>query len=239
MSEELTFVCWKYSVTGFNRVFESSFVNIWANMIDRHHHAPHRFVCITDDPKGLDKRIEAIPQPVTFEGIGSPHGAKHPSCFRRLWNFSADAAKVLGPCIVQMDIDLFIVDDITETFQRDEDLVLWADPRFSWARVGGGIYLLRTGTNTDIWDRFVADPHGCIRLAHESGCRGSDQAWLSYCRFPPEKPFTTADGMYSLKWLKQGKPLPKGPKIIQTPGSRKPWHSATQEAWPFVKDHWK
>lgn len=234
--DELTFVAWRWSTPGFGRVFESSYVNVLRNMIERHYHAPWRLVCITDDAEGLDPRIHVMPQPVTFEGLASPHGKNHPSCYRKLWNFSA-AAKILGPRIVSTDIDVIITGDITPVFDRQDDLVTWSDPRFSWAKTAGGLYLLRTGTHTHVWDSF--DPLTSPAQARAAGLNGSDQGWMSHKLWPPKATWTEDDGVVSIKWLKQGKPLPKHVRFISTPGARKPWGSLTQTTWPWVKDHWK
>src|SRR5919108_5142727 len=127
----ISFVCWKWRIEGSARFFHANHVNILYAMIARWYPRPFRFVCVTDDAKGLDERIEAIPMPVRFDQLQSPQGARFPQCYARLWNFSREAA-VLGERIFQIDIDVVITGDLTALVDRAEDFVGWSDPRFGW-----------------------------------------------------------------------------------------------------------
>ncbi len=60
----MKFVTWKWDVDG-TRVFTSEHVNVLRSMIERHYPEPHTLICITDDPSGLDPRIEVFDMPVT------------------------------------------------------------------------------------------------------------------------------------------------------------------------------
>lgn len=237
MTEPLTFVCWKWIRPGY-RAFLPEYVNILRGMIARHYEPPHRFVCITDDPEGLDGGVEAIPMPVTFGSTANPAGARFPSCYRRLWNFSADAVRVLGPRIVALDIDVIITGDLRPLFDRPENFVAWTDSRESWQhKIAGGLYMLRTGTHTHVWERF--DPERSPDEARACGVNGSDQGWMSYTLYPPQGAWTAADGVYSSKWIKPGRPLPHEVRIVSTPGDLKPWSPELQRQHPWIERHWR
>src|SRR5690606_10771317 len=99
-------------------------------------------------------------------------------------------------------------------------------------RVGGGLYLLRTGTRTDVFDRFNGP--SSIAEARAAGYRGSDQAWLSYVLkgcpvYGPEA------GLYSLRDMDNGRrPPPPDARLVQHNGTRKPWSSRV----PWVRRAW-
>jgi len=175
----ISFVCWKWRTPGSARVFLADHVNVLRAMIKRCYSAPFRFICITDNPCGLDKKIEAIAMPVRFD-LQSPQGVRFPSCYARLWNFSREAAGVLGERIFQVDIDVVITADLAPLVDRFQsfDFVGWSDKRFQRNKIAGGAYLLRTGSMAHVWEEF--DPTLSPAAALAAGHLGSDQAWMSY-----------------------------------------------------------
>lgn len=233
----ISFVVWKWHIPGAPQQFHANHVNVLRSMLERHYHAPHRLICITDDTHGLDGAIEALPMPARFDGVGNLQGPAFPACWRRLWNFSQEAT-VLGPRIVSLDIDVIITRDITDLFDREETFVGWTDPRASWARkIAGGLYLLKTGAHTRVWQEF--SPATSPIKARQCGVSGSDQSWMSYCLYPPPGRFTEADGVMSIKWVKPRRPLPNHARIVSTPGDRKPWSAHARAEYPWIEAHWK
>ncbi len=232
-----SFVAWKWSSGNPDREFHSEHVNVLASMLRRHCSLPHRLICVTDDARGLDSSIQAMPQPVTFDGVGSPQGGRFPSCYRRLWNFSHRAADAFGDRFMALDIDVVITRNIDSLIHRPESFVGWTDAAFKWNKVAGGIYLLRAGAHPEVWDRF--DPRASPQLAYRAGCNGSDQGWMSYMLFPPPGSWGRADGLYSLKWLRPGAPLPAEVRVVSTPGALKPWSREAQRSHPWIKEHWQ
>lgn len=232
----ISFVTWKWSVPGYARQFTPEHVNILAAMIRRNYAKPHRFICVTDDSSGLDAAVETMPPPVTFAELSNPQGARFPSCYRRLWNFSREAS-VLGERILALDIDVVITADLTPLVERDDDFVSWTDARFGWHKVPGGIYLLRTGAYPEVWETF--DPSSSPQIAARAGCKGSDQAWMSYKLHPAKAAWTIDDGLYSMKWLPKAAPLPSGVRVVSTPGDLKPWSPVLQAMYPWIRKHWR
>lgn len=241
----ISFVCWKWRAEGSARVFESKHVNIVRAMVERWYPRPFRFICVTDDPAGLDARIEAISMPVRFDHIKNPSGANFPSCYSRLWNFSADA-RVLGARIFQLDIDCVITGDLRPLVDRSEDFVGWCDARFvehdgqPQNKIAGGAYLLKTGSFLDVWTEF--DKKSASR-AFEAGNRGSDQGWMSYKLFNLNSgrvgKYTAKDGLMKINWTS---PLatrpPKSARIIFTNGNKPPWSRDMRLRYPWIREHW-
>lgn len=173
----LTFLTWKWKAPNGARSFQSKHVNVVYAMVARWYQRPFRFVCLTDEAKGLDERIEARPLPVRFDQLANPLGPRFPNCYCRLWTFSREAAE-LGERIFQLDIDVMITGDLCPLVDRDEDFVGWTDKRFEEHKIAGGAFLLRTGALPEVWEDF--DPKNSPPAAKAAGFKGSDQAWISY-----------------------------------------------------------
>jgi hypothetical protein len=176
-----------------DREYLPEHVNILARSVREHLSVPHRFVCVYDaeDIAGFDDDVvELVPLPEGAKWTAflvNPTKPSLPSSYRRLWAFSKEA-KCLGDRILQTDIDCLIVGDLLPLFEcSDADFVGWRpnseyilsqhSRRDGVKRIGGGTWLLRTGTHTHIWEKFSV---AGIRQAKRHGWRGSDQAWLSY-----------------------------------------------------------
>lgn len=230
----LSIVCWLWA--GF-RDFSPAHVNCLARMIRRQLRVPHRFICITDRSDGLAPDVEFFRTPdgaLELAQLKTPEGPAFPSCYRRLWIFS-EAARVLGDTVVSIDIDLIATGDVTPLFERDEDFIGWR-PLKKWGnanRFNGGMFLLRTGSRTSVFDSF----HGqeSIATARRAGFRGSDQAWISYCLGSREIAWPENCGIYSIRDLNDGRlALPADARIVQFNGPQKPWN--TNLAW--ARQHW-
>lgn len=234
----ISFVCWKWETPGRKRIFESWHVNVLRAMVARHYPEPHRFICITDDPAGLDPDIEAIPCPVRFDDIASPHGPRFPSCYRRLWVWSREARALLGPRIFCLDIDCVVVRDLRPLVNRPEQFVGWCDEKFGWNKVAGGAYMLETGTMPHVWEDF--DPARSPAIAHAAGNGGSDQGWMSYKLYPPPGRWDRHDGLVKINWTIEGvRALPGAARIVFTSGLNPPWSPTVQRKYPWIQDHWK
>jgi hypothetical protein len=237
----ISFVCWKWEAAGHRRLFSSHHVNVLCSMIARHYSRPHRFICITDDARGLCSGIEHVPMPATgFEHLPNPSAKRQkqlPSCYRRLWNFSADARAVLGDRIFATDIDVVVTDSLEPLVERAGSFVGWCDPRFMWGKVAGGAYMLSTGAHCDIWTGF--DPERSPQIAKAAGNEGSDQAWMSHKLFPPPASWSSRDGVVKINWLKPRKPLAAGTRLVFTNGECPPWSEGAQRAYPWILEHWR
>jgi hypothetical protein len=234
VTEPISFVTWKWHTKDSPRSFAAKHVNIVRAMIARNYPREFRFICITDDPKGLDERIETMPMPVRFDHIRSPQGTRFPNCYCRLWNFSREAS-VLGERIFQLDIDVVITGDLQPLVDRSEDFVGWCDKRFVWNKIAGGAYLLRTGSMPQIWEDF--DPLTSPAQAFAAGNGGSDQGWMSFKMYPSPR-FT--EGLVKINWTpSRTREIPKGARMVFTNGVQPPWSHETRRRYPWLKEHWK
>lgn len=219
----------------FRSRFAPQTVSMLRAMVARHYRKPHRFICVTDAPKELDRDIETIPDFGDFSTLGAPTGAHNPSCYRRLRAFDPGIAKVFGERFIMLDLDTVLVGDVSPIFDRTEDFVMAGDtnPRTHY---NGSLVLMTAGARAKVWTDF--DPPGSIKRAYRAGHHGSDQAWISYCLGPGEKKFSKADGVYSFRNdLQQTRTLPKDARLVIFHGRVKPW-SKEAELYPWIKEHY-
>jgi len=234
-------------------------VNRLAEMIVKHMDRPHRFICITDEEDGFSDAVELFKLPDNARwtlGLLNPTGSKKgrlPSSYRRLWLFSEEA-KALGDRILMLDVDCLIVNSLDPIFDFTEDFVGWR-PRSEettkvkanvpYKRIGGGTWLLRTGSMTHIWDNFSEKG---IEAAREDGWRGSDQAWLSYNLAKDCMVFPDEIGIYHTQdGAKHWEETPEDARIIHFNGKVNPWdEDAQSRPWfcrligvPYDKRRWE
>ncbi len=233
----LSVVVWLWQES--TRLFLPAHVNTMRKMLARHLPAPHRFICVCDSTEGFASDVEVLltPPPAAQAGkLRNPEGPRFPNCYRRLWNFSTAASAAFGERILALDIDLVALADLQPLLDTDEDFV-GVRPHMRWGnhqRVAGGMYLLRTGTRCEVWERFKGA--ASIAEARRAGFRGSDQAWISYCLGKNATVWPEPSGLYSIRDLKDGRlPLPADARLVQFNGRTKPWDSRL----PWVTQHWQ
>ena len=235
----LTFVTWLWRpAQGYRSAFCAEHVNALARMIDRHYAGPHRVLCVTDIPEGIDAGVEIIPAWNDFADLPSPHGGgnRNPSCYRRLRAFHPDIGAVFGDRFVSMDLDTVITGDLTPLFNRPDPFVIWGEtnPR-SW--YNGSLFLLTAGARPHVWTKF--DPLKSPAEAFRAKRFGSDQGWISHCLGKGEATWSKADGVYSYRvHLKPfGSKLPKNARIVNFHGEHDPFDADMQRI-PWIAQHY-
>lgn len=236
----LTVVCWKWRpFPGYRSTYGPETVNTLRRMVARHYPEPHRFVCVTDDPVGIDSSIEIVPLWQDFAHLRSPHGGNNPSCYRRLRAFSPDIAQTFGDRFVSLDLDCVITGDLRPLWHRTEEFVIWGDTNPKTA-YNGSMFLMTAGARRQVWERF--DPKESPKRAMAAGCFGSDQGWISYCLGPRETKWTRDDGVYSFRndlRMKGIRALPENARIVFFHGRHDPWHRDVQHEYPWAREHYQ
>ena len=197
-------------------------------MVRRHLHVHHRFVCITDDPNGLEGEIDIIPLWDDCSELGG--------CYRRLKFFSDEMRGLIGDRIVQCDIDTIITGDLTPLIDRSEPIALY---RHHEHLVNGGLWIMDAGVRSDVWENF--DPGSSPQnSAHEIG---TDQGWLKYylgddIRAGKIKTIGREEGIYDMRAdiiMNNKGNLPEGARMVVFPGPRDP-SNFTNLGW--IKNNW-
>jgi hypothetical protein len=230
-------VCWKWHTPGYRSTFGPEQVNVLRRMVKRNLSMPHRFICVTDRPDGIDPDVEVVPLWDDFASVPSPHGRGNPSCYRRLKAFSAEISDVFGPRFVSIDLDTVVTGSLDSLFDRPEDFWIWGqtDERTNY---NGSLWMMSAGARRQVYDRF--DPKTSPREAYLAGKFGSDQGWISHVLGKGEKVWSTADGVYSFRKhiAQNGNQLPANARLVNWHGRIDPWSHKAQQI-PWVKEHYR
>lgn len=232
-----TIACWKWKPKpGYRSEFGATAVNVLHRMVSRHFPHPHRFVCVTDDPTGIDAGIEIVPIWNDYADVPSPHGGKNPSCYRRLRLYHPEAEQWFGKRFVSMDLDMVITADVTPLWDRPEEIVFYGDTN-RHTHYNGSMVLMTAGSRSQVWTEF--DPRRSPIQSMRAGCFGSDQGWISYKLGGGEQKWGKADGVYSYRNdLQPMRPLPQNARLVVFHGRLDPWHPYAQRI-PWVVRHWR
>lgn len=215
----LTVVTWLWRSPNYRTIFTAAHVNALARMVARHYRAPHKIVCVTNHPEGIDPAITIVADTEDFADIASPHGGTSPSCYRRLRLMHPDAARWFGERFVSIDLDCVITADLRPLWDRSDEFVIWRDPLYP-KQYCGSMLLMSAGARPQAWTQFNRGSPAAARVA---GFRGSDQAWLSYC-LPGEATWSRADGVYSYR-VDCANGYPPDARVVFYHGKVKPWDS--------------
>jgi len=188
-------VVFKWHREGYRSKFDSGHVNTAARMVARHTTIRHHFVCITDDPTGIDPEIKVVP---LWE---DPHpaygGGNWPNCFRRLRMFAPDIRRLVGPRWVWMDLDMLICGNIDHILTDPADFRIWR-PDGGRSLCNGSLVLHQSGTRPEIWTEFGPEKVGSVEeFQAQTKHLGSDQAWISSRLRPDDLFFDSAQGVYA------------------------------------------
>ena len=234
----ITVVCWKWRAPWrYRSTYAPQTVRTLKAMVERHYRAPHRFVCVTDDARGLDG-IDTIP--IWRDGIDirPPEGLNWPSCYVRLRAFAAEAREWFGPRYVSFDLDTVITGDLAPLLDRDEEFVIWNETDWPETQFyNASLWLHTPGTRARVWAEF--NPKTSPRDAYRAGGRGGDQAWISYVLGPGEAVFTPDDGVISYRRHVEAHDgvLPAHARVVNFHGRVDPWSPAAQRL-PWVREHY-
>ena len=239
-----TIVTWKWKPKNhYHTSFSPETVNVLRDMVRRNFPHPHRFVCVTDDPEGIDKGIEIVPLGDLYADIPNPSLQNGPSCYRRLRMFGAEAESTFGKRFVSLDLDCVIVGEMASVWDRSEDFIAWGDTSRR-NKYNGSMILLTAGSRTKVWEQF--DPIESPKKTRHQGLLGSDQAWLHYCLGPNEPIWGRADGVYSFRNHLEDRPgrpsnmkLPENARIIFFHGNINPWDTEVREKYEWVSRHYR
>lgn len=235
----IAIVVFKWNTPGYRSKFESRHVNTTKRMIERWYPEPHRFICVTDDPDGLDPGVEYIPLWADHSEIANPSWPKGPSCYRRLRVFSDwFADQIRCERIACVDLDAVFSNCLTSIFSRKEDFLIWqtGNPRIPFC---ASMFMFTAGVHRRIWNDF--DPRKSPRLALTSGMHGSDQAWIAYCLGKKIPGWGIKEGVYGYKdhiLKSHNGSLPKDARAVMFTGKPDPWDQEAIHKSPWITEHY-
>lgn len=198
--DKLRVVTWLWPAPpGKPALFSAECVNTLQSMVDRYYRRPYEMVCMTNDSKGIDGSIRCVSGWNDFPNLPHPQlGPGHSTCYRRLRMFSPEAADVIAPRFVSMDLDCVVLADLTPLWDRKEDFVGWRTGDF-WSPYNGSMTLLTAGSRKEVWEKF--DPNRTPQVAKEAGLVGTDQAAVAQILGPRQAVWTDMDGVWAFRKL--------------------------------------
>ena len=234
----LSIICWKWKPPKFyEKAFDAEAVNVLYQMVKRNYKKPFRFICFTDDKKGIDKAIERVSLWTDFADLESPLGVHYPACYRRLRAFRPDFSDFVGKKFVSLDLDCVIVGRLEPVWDRREDFVIW-ESQLPGQSYNGSMWLHQCGTRRQVIDNFC--PAKSPQMTRQAGFVGSDQAWLAF-QLPGEAVWTRDDGggNWRTHCRNRGWQLPSNARIVFFPGNESPWEPHVQERAKWIGHYYK
>lgn len=231
-------VTFKWRQPGYRHEFKAEYVNVLERAVRRNYDGDPRFVCVTDDPDGIDG--ETFPLWTDFEGVHNNSGADLPSCYRRLKLFDPATQEEMGiepgDRIVQIDLDTVIVGDLNPLWDRYEAFVGWAvKNRFHDRVFNGSMWMFQAREFSHVWRTF--DPVKSPKQAKEAGFLGSDQAVMTMMVGTEQAGWDRSDGIYTrMETMQPGKGLPADASVVMFHGNVKPWDVG---APGWIQRYWK
>jgi uncharacterized Rossmann fold enzyme len=131
------------------------YVNILRDMAWRNLTIPHRFVCFTDDPTGLNEAVHSAPLPQGLEGW-----------WNKLALFRADAFQPKTR-VLFLDLDVCVTGDLNELVEQGGIIADWHLHTYN-----SSVMCWTHGEHPEVWSKFL--PLDMQRLH-------GDQDWITEC----------------------------------------------------------
>lgn len=229
----LSVVCWKWK--GYRNVYRAEHVNKLQRMLREHLKIPHRLLCITDDPRGLecdtaplwgDDSILRIDGPLRKpRHIRGDHNGLLGNCFHRLRLFHPEVAERIGPRILSMDLDVVIYDDMSDILPVGRFKIMGN----TVAKYNGSMWYLEPGMHRHVWDMW----DGNVEAVRASGHIGSDQAWMSMM-IPDAETWDGRDGLFTYRQFAGFNVLAGRATFFS--GKTKPWDDFVVRTSPAIAE---
>lgn len=157
-SRQLTVACLKWGSK-----YSVDYVNILHSMVRRHLSVPHRFVCLTEDPTGIDcETLPIAPNLPTWWGKLTLFG--HPVPGR----------------ILYLDLDTVIVAGIDAFAAYDGPFCL-IKPFYRDRGFASGVMSIAPDFGRHVWDKFALNPQAAMEFCRRNAVPAwnlGDQRWL-------------------------------------------------------------
>jgi hypothetical protein len=127
------------------------YVNRLYSMVRRHLNGDFRFVCLTDDARGIRAEVQCLPIPELQLPPGTPERG-----WTKLTVFGADLHGLRGTALL-LDLDLVIVDSLDAFFELPGEFLIIHDWKRPWRITGNSsVVRFRIGAHADVLAEFRA-----------------------------------------------------------------------------------
>ena len=222
----------------WGRRYSARYVNVLCHSVRRNLSFRHRFVCLTDNAKGLDEDIETFP----LIEMPVPKGhRRHP--WRKLMAFSpqlSEEYKIHGR-VLFLDLDLVITGNLNDLFLCPGRFLIIRDWRRNFRLrkalgictiVGNtSVYRFEAGGQSQIWRNYMKDPQGaCDDYPNE---QTFVTRYAKGLQFLPQEWCVNFKRQIMPSWFLRGvrmARLPKDSRIVVFNGTPKP-HEVIAGKW--------
>jgi len=219
-SPPLTVACLKWGDK-----YGVDYVNILHSMVQRHLSQPHRFVCLTDDPTGIDcETLPIVPNLPTWWG-----------------KLTLFAHRIPGR-ILYLDLDTVIVGSMDEFASYDGPFCL-IKPFYRDRGFASGVMSIAPDFGGEVWEKFARNPQAAIDMCRRYAVppwNFGDQRWLELTveradYWQDVLPGHVLPGQLVSYKIHCGAGLPAGSRVVCFHGKPDP-HEVGD---PWVKEHWR
>ncbi|RST56236.1 glycosyltransferase [Variovorax sp. MHTC-1] len=127
------------------------YVNRLHAMVRRHLRGDFRFVCLTDDPRGIRPEVQCLPIPPLDLPAGIPERG-----WTKLATFSADLHGLRGTALF-LDLDVVIVAGLDAFFEHPGEFLIIHDYKRPWRVTGNSsVYRFELGAHPEVLEHFRA-----------------------------------------------------------------------------------
>jgi hypothetical protein len=223
------------------------YVNRLAGMVRRHLQRPHRLVCLTGEPDGIEAAVTCAPIP-TLPPIAQPRERG----WLKLASFSPDLAPLLGDTVLYLDLDVVIMDALDPLFDHPGAFPLIRDWYHPVRLVGNSsVYRYRPAERHALFEAFCQDTDAIV------GRIRNEQEFLSeYLEARGELSFWPKSWCQSFRvsclapWPLRAWQTPRQPsdcRVLVFHGEPKPPEALvgrpgliqTFRPTPWIDDHWQ
>jgi hypothetical protein len=211
--------------------YDSSYVDKVARGFKRYYREPHRFVCLSDDPRAQWNGVETLP-------ISDPKLLQFQGCFARLRMFDPawQAKNGITERLVCIDLDVVITGPLDPLFDRTESFVILQGANaVNPCPYNGSLWMLRAGAHGNVWADFSMNEARKIPFFQFP----DDQGWM-WQKIPNAAGWRVGNesGVYAFRkpgWQPNDR-LPSNARVVCFPGSRDPKRYAHL---PWIIQHWR
>ena len=223
-----------------------NYVNKLYNMVSKNLNKDFRFICFTEDGKGVQNNIEICPLPPIKMPKNKPERG-----WRKLSILQKDLNGLNGTCLF-LDLDIVIVDTIDPLFEMSGDFFIAFDRLKKNSSIGNSsVFRFEAGEHHDIYENFSNESSKILSIFRNEQAylskmivkKGIFQYWPeSWC---PSFYFNCVPN-FALNYVLSQK-IPEGAKIILFHGLPEPTEAAEGKSgkWyryikksPWINDHW-
>jgi hypothetical protein len=132
--------------------YSAEYVNVLCRMVRRHCRSEHRFACITDDARGIERGIDILP--LTAHPLPRRPDTE---AWRKLQLF--DPANGLSGACLFLDLDVVITERIEPFFECEGEFLIIKNWTHIDRRVGNSsVMRFVAGAHANVFAKFIRDP---------------------------------------------------------------------------------